>query len=146
MPTKVELEQLAQTRLDEAKALVEKGFYDGAFYLAGYVIELALKARICKVLDLSDYPDTGKLGTVYKTHSFDELLLLSGLKNQFEQDKLNNALLAAHWSLLTQPGIGWSESFRYKPVGSVSEVAVHNIIAAIEDQPNGVFTWIKNKW
>ena len=81
MPTKIELEQLAQTRLDEAKSLIEKGFYDGAFYLAGYVIELALKARICKVLDLSDYPDTGKLGTIFKTHSFDELLLLSGLKN-----------------------------------------------------------------
>lgn len=101
MPTKVELEQLSQTRLEEAKALIEKGLYDGAFYLAGYVIELALKARICKVLDLSDYPDSGKLSTAFKTHSFDELLLLSGLKSQFEHDKSGNLDLATNWSLIT---------------------------------------------
>lgn len=56
MPTRKELQDLAEIRLQEAKVLFEKEFYDGARYLAGYVIELALKARICKILDLDQYP------------------------------------------------------------------------------------------
>ena len=50
MPTRQELKKLAKIRLLEAKALFDKGLYDGACYLAGYVVALALKARICKVL------------------------------------------------------------------------------------------------
>lgn len=46
MPSKNELKALSKTRLKEVKALYDNGLYDGASYLAGYVIELALKARI----------------------------------------------------------------------------------------------------
>lgn len=46
MPTHEELKKLAKTRLIEAKALLDNELYDGARYLAGYVIELALKARV----------------------------------------------------------------------------------------------------
>jgi len=66
MPTKIELKKLARTRLKEAKVLYQNGLYDGACYLAGYVIELALKARICKVLDLDDYPETGEISKSFK--------------------------------------------------------------------------------
>ncbi|MDG6028095.1 MAG: HEPN domain-containing protein [Candidatus Brocadia sp.] len=45
----------------EAKALFDKGLYDGSCYLAGYVIELALKARVCKILDMTDYPESGDI-------------------------------------------------------------------------------------
>jgi HEPN domain-containing protein len=59
VPTRSELKALAELRLEEAEALFEAGCYNGAVYLAGYVVELALKARICRLLDSQEYPDTG---------------------------------------------------------------------------------------
>ena len=45
-----DLKKISKTRLKEAKTLCDNKLYDGAMYLYGYVIETALKARICKVL------------------------------------------------------------------------------------------------
>ena len=58
MPTRNELKELAKLRLKEAETLFDAGLYDGAVYVCGYVIELALKARICKLLDISEYPSS----------------------------------------------------------------------------------------
>jgi len=51
-----QLQQLARLRLREAEALYGARLYDGCVYLAGYAVELALKARICRLLGLSEYP------------------------------------------------------------------------------------------
>lgn len=109
MPKYEELKALAATRLLEAKTLFNKRLYDGACYLAGYVVELALKARICKALDLTYYPKSGEISRVFKTPKFDDLLKLSGLERKF--NKANSSLLR-NWSLLTE----WSEEFRYNLV------------------------------
>jgi hypothetical protein len=55
MPRK-QLQDLAKLRLREAEALYVAGFYDGSVYLAGYAVELGLKARICRLLHVADYP------------------------------------------------------------------------------------------
>ena len=39
---------LAATRRKEAKRLLDADYWDGAYYLSAYVVELALKARIAK--------------------------------------------------------------------------------------------------
>ena len=57
MPTRTELRQLARIKLREAKQLYHAGYYDGCAYLCGYVVELALKARICRLLGVRDYPE-----------------------------------------------------------------------------------------
>ncbi len=46
-----DLEELAEKRLMDAKTLFEAKRYDGAFYICGYAIEMALKRRICVTLD-----------------------------------------------------------------------------------------------
>jgi len=43
------LQDLAIVRLKEAKALLDQGFHDGAYYLCGYAVECALKACIAKI-------------------------------------------------------------------------------------------------
>jgi hypothetical protein len=40
-----ELDKLAKARLDDARALLAANRFDGATYLCGYAVELALKAR-----------------------------------------------------------------------------------------------------
>ena len=39
-----DLQDVANIRLREAKALLDGGFYDGAFYLASYAVECALES------------------------------------------------------------------------------------------------------
>ena len=56
--TRADFQQLADLRLKEAKALLDVGMWDGAYYLAGYAVEVALKARICRVLNWLDFPST----------------------------------------------------------------------------------------
>lgn len=46
-----ELSELCKERLKDAEILIKAQRYDGAYYLCGYVIELALKKRICKTLN-----------------------------------------------------------------------------------------------
>jgi HEPN domain-containing protein len=142
MPKRAELKELAKTRLREAKALFDCGLYDGSYYLAGYVVELSLKARICRVLDTDDYPESGKLSRSFKTHKLDDLLRLAGLERRFEQAKIANHNLLTNWSLVTE----WNEEFRYMPVGSSPKLRAQNNIAALEDKNDGIFTWIKKYW
>lgn len=141
MPTRQELKSLSRTRLKEVKVLFNNKLYDGAFYLAGYIIELALKARICKILDM-DYPDTGELSRSFKTHKLENLLKLGGLHGKFEQELSNNRDFQINWSLI----LSWSEEFRYYPTGTNTRNNVQDLINAIENPNNGILTWIKRKW
>jgi hypothetical protein len=45
-----ELDRLARARLEDAKALLAATRYDGAVYLCGYAVEVALKARTCRAI------------------------------------------------------------------------------------------------
>lgn len=57
IPAKV-LRQVARQRLKDARTLLEGKRYDCAAYMCGYVVELALKARICRTLRWEGYPET----------------------------------------------------------------------------------------
>jgi len=46
MLTLSDLERISTARLLDARTLYAAARYDGAFYLAGYSLEFALKARI----------------------------------------------------------------------------------------------------
>ena len=54
-----ELDRIARARLDDAKSLLASGRFDCATYVCGYAVEVALKARICRTLNWSEFPATG---------------------------------------------------------------------------------------
>jgi HEPN domain len=138
LPNKQQLKDLAHLRLREAEVLFDSGYYDGAAYLCGYVVELALKARICRLLGSNDYPDTGKYKQVYAVHDFDQLLFLSGLRA-----KLTPASpVFSSWSTATP----WSPEHRYLPKGSFSRQDALDVLNAIRNPTNGIFRWIKRHW
>ncbi len=58
MLTRPELRQIARARLADAAALHDKRRYDGAIYICGYAVEVALKARICQTLSWNGFPET----------------------------------------------------------------------------------------
>lgn len=137
MASPLELRKIAICRLKEAKLLHLNGYYDGAVYLCGYVLEVALKARICKHLKVNEYPE--KIGG-FKIHDFSDLLILSGLSNKINAS--SNMLLFTNWNIVTT----WQPDMRYKPVGSSTRQASEDLISALEDSTNGVFTFIKKRW
>src|SRR6266496_433847 len=73
MLTKADLEALAETRLQDAIFLLNGGRASSAYYLAGYAIELALKACVAKTFQSNAIPDKAFVNEIY-THSLEKLL------------------------------------------------------------------------
>ncbi len=108
-----ELRGIARGRLRDAEVLLAARRYDGAIYLCGYAIEAALKARICRTLKWSGYPDTRREFEGYqsfRTHDLEILLHLSGIEDRIKTNHL------AEWSVVAT----WDSNVRYRPIGSTS--------------------------
>jgi HEPN domain-containing protein len=109
-----ELRNIASERPKDAESLLAAARYDGAIYLGGYVVELALKSRICVVLNWKGFPQTGGEFQNYKsftTHNLDVLLSLSGVEDKIKSEYL------AEWSAVA----AWDPEARYNPIGSASK-------------------------
>jgi hypothetical protein len=112
MQCQADIQALAKSKMHESNCLFANGFYDGAYYLAGYVIELLIKARICKTLGIDNFfvfnRAKKELYKPYKVHNFEELLLLSGIYMDFENAQ-NDLDFRKYWSAVKD----WSEDTRY---------------------------------
>ena len=114
MIDQADLRNIAEERLKDAEALLAAGRYDGAIYLGGYVVELALKSRICIALKWKGFPQTGSEFHNYlsfKTHNLDVLLSLSGTDEAIKTGYL------AEWSAVAT----WDPEARYNPIGSADK-------------------------
>lgn len=137
--TRAEFQQLADDRLKEAKALLDLGKWDGAYYLAGYAVELALKACIIKMLMATDaFPDKEFSKNCY-THSFEKLVGLAKLEATRKSAMDADPELDKNWKLMDE----WSEEKRYHRIDQAEAEALYNAIA---DAAHGVFPWIKTQW
>jgi len=119
------IRRIARGRLKDAKALLSARRCDGAAYLCGYAVELALKARICRTLKWLGFPSTTSEFKEYqtlKTHNLDVLLHLTGR----EQDVKTRLL--AEWSVVA----AWNPEARYQPMGKTSRSDAEQMIAAAE--------------
>jgi len=141
MATKEQLQELTQLRLREAEVLFAAGFYDGCAYLCGYVVELALKARICAILKVDEYPSEmkGPLRIAFRTHDFEDLKLLAGMEREISA---SNPELLTNWSVANR----WKPERRYEPLGSYDQLAAEEILRAIQAIPNGVLSCISSRW
>jgi HEPN domain-containing protein len=80
-----DFQKLADIRIEEADVLFKAKKYDGAYYLAGYAVECALKACIAKKTGRYDYPDKQFASKCY-THNVEELVVLASLKPALDAD------------------------------------------------------------
>jgi len=134
------LKSVARAKFKAAKILSNAGDYDTAGYLLGYVVECALKATICKKLNLTEYPDTGRHKDVFASHDFDRLLTLSGYSSHINLSV--NPDLFQNWSILTQD---WKPETRYSENVYSANTIQHKILA-LKDPGNGFLAWIKHRW
>ena len=135
---RADFQQLAELRLREAEALLAAGLSDGAYYLAGYSVECALKACIAKRTQLHDFPEK-KLVNDSHTHNLKELLRLAELKT--ELDSVLDADPEMRSNLETVQD--WSETARYQRKTALDTVA---LLTAIESQKGGLLPWIRQRW
>jgi hypothetical protein len=116
-----DLKAIARARLDDARVLGKR--FDGAVYLSGYSVEVALKARICRTLKWNGFPDTAaefKGLQSIKTHDLEILLRLSGVEGRIKTKFL------AEWSLV----LDWDPEKRYRTVGQFTEQQATDTLAA----------------
>ena len=138
MLTRNDLQQLAQLRLDDAILLHQAGRSSSAYYLAGYSIELALKACIAKLFQPDVIPDRAFVNAIY-THKLDSLVGTAGLRTQFDADTKADPQFAAYWMAVSQ----WSEESRYKFWDSIQS---GTLLEAINEPSHGVFQWVTRYW
>lgn len=138
MLTKSDLEKLAQLRLDDALLLLQAGRSSSAYYLAGYSVELALKACISKLFRPNVIPEKAFVDAVY-THKLDNLMATAGLAIKFKEACSADHLLAAYWGVASQ----WRETSRYELWDPMS---ASSLLQAIHEPNHGVFRWVKLHW
>jgi hypothetical protein len=86
-------------------------------------VEVALKARICRTLKWTGFPDTVaefKGLQSIKTHDLEILLRLSGVEGRIKTKFL------AEWSLV----LDWDPEKRYRTIGQFTETQAKDTLAA----------------
>lgn len=149
-----EIKAIARLRLKEATTLAHNNLLDGAFYLAGYSVELMLKFKTCEHFgvpnlfdesgsDTAEQKQLWKISDIrkaVKVHNLYQLLVFSGLKKQFDTERASNRKLIKANSLLFGK---WDENCRYLPEGTAkSQTDMIALVNAL-DGSDGLLTWIE---
>jgi len=123
MIARADLSKTARAHLRDAIILERSRSYDGAVYLCGYAVEIALKARICQTLRWAGFPSTSAEFQYVKsvqTHNFEALILFSGVEARIKP------ALATDWSVVKK----WTPEQRYSPAGTQTAIEAGGMIAA----------------
>jgi HEPN domain-containing protein len=133
-----DLRALSRVRLSEARALLKAGLPDGAYYLAGYSVECALKACIARETQRYEFPEKKRVDASY-THNLKELVRVAELRDELQAEEEADPLFERHWGIVEL----WSEQSRY---GRHSPAASQKLIEAVGDRNHGVMKWVKHYW
>lgn len=129
---RTDFKALAIIRLADAQALLKARRYAGASYLAGYVIECALKARIAKGFRRSGIPDFRAVDKIY-THGLERIVKIAHLENELSNELNNDPDFEFSWNTIKV----WNETRRYETVRSQKEAI--DMVAPVSEETHGVF-------
>jgi len=135
--TRKDLQKLSLIRLSEAKLLLGSNSPDGAYYLAGYAVECALKACIAKETKRHDFPDKQRANDSF-THNAKRLIVVAGLESALDE-AVRQSEFGLRWKIVMQ----WSEESRYS---SHSTREALDLIEAIENRKYGILQWLKKHY
>jgi hypothetical protein len=131
---------MAEERILDAKALLDGGRWEFAYYAAGYAVECGLKSCIlARMIHTAWVFEEKWKAQDCLTHDFAELVKLAGLNTEL------NAMLAASLAFVANWGTAllWKVTTRYQ---ARTEAEARALYAAITDVPDGVLPWIKVYW
>ena len=125
--------------IEEARALLTAGHSAGAFYLAGYAVECALKACIAKKTREHDFPPDPKAVRDYYSHNLADLRKAAGLDARLQADAPQGSDLDRNWGLV----LLWKSDSRYRTIAQQDAQDFYN---AISDPDDGVLAWLQRSW
>ncbi len=133
-----DLQSLSLIRLREATALLRLGHSSGAYYLAGYSIECALKACIAKNTQKYAFPDLIDARKSW-THKFSQLREAANLVDEYEEERSSNLDFDSNWKIV-EP---WVPESRYRVI---SRTEAEEFLFAARNGKGGVLPWVKRYW
>ena len=133
--SKQHLLDLAAGKLSDAKLLQSNARPANAYYLAGYAIELLLKAAISSRFQADTIPDPSWAGDVF-SHNLERLAKLALLEEDIRRASDTEAEFKARWDIVLE----WKETSRYY---ARTQRDADALIAAIDDPKHGVFQWLE---
>lgn len=140
---RADLQELTGQRVRDAKALLAYEQWSGAYHMAGYALECAIKACILKHLDETGiiFKDKKYLDKLSKcwTHDLVLLLDLANLTVDFGLARQANFQLEANWGVAKD----WEEISRYE---RKTKEEARELFKAITNVPDGVLAWIQSHW
>lgn len=128
--------ELADAKLHDAKILLDSGSAANAYYLAGYAVELMLKAIISTQFKSDTIPDRDLVRSLF-VHNLIKLAALAKLQDELKS-KTDDPDFDTFWQIV----VNWSEDSRYG-VASLDEA--RSLIEAIDNPQNGVLPWLRSK-
>lgn len=135
---RADLRALAQSKLDDAIILLNHKRFSNAYYLAGYAVELGLKACISAQISADTLPDKALIKGIL-SHEFSTLIGLAGLAQELKHQQDADEHFASNWAIVSE----WKPDTRYDLGDSTS---AQLLIQAIADPTYGVLQWIKTHW
>lgn len=124
-----DLRLLAEERISEAQTLLGGNHFSGAYYLAGYAVELGFKAVLTSGLTSYAMPNQKEVAAAH-THVLPDLAKACGL------DPAADATVRVAWGVVAP---NWGPEDRYRLHSSVR--ATQMVDAARE-----VLEWLKPQW
>lgn len=136
--TRADLQKLADEKLSDAQILFNSKSWSNAYYVAGYAVELAIKACIAKSFKADTIPDKGLVNDTY-SHKFPSLIGTAGLRAELQKQEQASQDFAVAWGVVNE----WSPDDRYRVN---SEQDAKELVEAISHATHGVLPWIKTHW
>lgn len=133
-----DFQTLADIRIAETESLILANRPDGAYYLAGYSVECALKACIAKLTKAEEFPDKAFALKCF-THDLVALFTLANLVADFDGEAANNSHFRTNWDIVKE----WDELSRYQ---RKQLPEAQSLVQAVTDPQNGILPWIKLRW
>lgn len=135
---RTDLQANAQRKFDDAIVLLGNKSPSNAYYLAGYAIELGLKACVAAQLSPQTIPDKAIIKRILD-HNFNVLVGLAGLADELKRTQAADLDFAANWAVVSE----WSPDARYETIDTMS---AQTLVEAIGNDRSGVLKWIRTHW
>ena len=127
-----DLRSAREEREREAVVLMSSGCVAMALALRLYALEIAVKIRICEVLDLDLLPAS------CKTHDLTVLLPFSGCHRQIRSG--SDPLLTSSWDALANFSKQRLNDMRYVPSSALEPELADKLLKALDDPEHGVLS------
>ena len=137
---RTDLQLLSQERIEDAQVLLAASRWSGAYYVAGYSLECALKSCVLAYVERTGIIfEDRRFAEKCWTHDIEALMKQADLEAERGLASIANPQFVTNWVIAKD----WSESSRYRITG---QQLAENFYNAVSDGSNGVLQWIKHFW